>query len=157
MTRCVKICSVTWLPFSVNKHFPIYTVIDHLKYRTIYKQIKKYIILCISKHLINRTLRPASLYIIINNFWGIWIMTWRKYLNYSTDYKAVPHVSSRNRTYSIHSNSKRIQWTKHNKQNIKICKRSDLIHVNNIKMSVNIILFGCNWKKCIKKMLRKQG
>lgn len=87
----------------------------------------------ISKHLINRTLRPASLHTIINNFWGIWVMTWRKYLNYSTDYQAVPHVSSRNRTYSIHSNSKRIQWTKHNKQNIKICKRSDLIHVNKIK------------------------
>lgn len=127
MTRCAQIWSVTWLPFSVYEHFPIYTIMDHFKYRTIYKQIKKYIILCISKHLINRTLGPVSLYIIINNFWGIWIMTWRKYLNYSTDYKAVPHVSSRSRTYSIHSNSKKIQWTKQ-KQNIKICKRSDLIH-----------------------------
>lgn len=157
MTRCVKMCSVTWLPFSVNKHFPIYGVVDNFKYCTIYKQIKIYIILSISKHFTNRTLRPASLHIIINIFWGIWIMTWRKYLNCYTDYKAVPHISSRNGIYSIHSNSKRIQWTKHNKQNMKISNRSNLIHVNKIKISLKIILFWCNWKKCTKKMLKKQG
>lgn len=83
-------------------------------------------------------------------------MTLRKYLNYSTDYKAVPHVSSRNRTYSIHLNSKRIQWTKHNKT-IKYVKRSDLIPVKKIKISMKIILFRCNWKKCIKIMLKKPG
>lgn len=32
MPRCVKICSVTWQPFSINKHFPIYTETDHFKY-----------------------------------------------------------------------------------------------------------------------------
>lgn len=85
-------------------------------------------------------------------------MTWRKYLNHSTNYKAVPHVSSRNRACSIHSNSKQLQWTKHNNKTLKyVREESDLIHVSNIKISVKIILFGCNWKKCIKKLLKKQG
>lgn len=36
-------------------------------------------------------------------------------------------------------------------------EESDLIHVSNTKISVKIIHFGCNWKKCIKKLLEKQG
>lgn len=36
-------------------------------------------------------------------------------------------------------------------------EESDLIHVSNIKISVKIILLGCNWKKCTKKLLKKQG
>lgn len=46
---------------------------------------------------------------------------------------------------------------KHNKQNIKVREESDLIHISNIKISVKIILFDCNWNKCIKKLLKKQG
>jgi len=34
---------------------------------------------------------------------------------------------------------------------------SDLIYISNIKISVKIRLFGFNWKKCIKKLLKKQG
>lgn len=84
-------------------------------------------------------------------------MTWRKYLSHSTDYNTVPRVSSRTRACSTHSNSKQLQWKKHNKQNIKVREESDLIHISNIEISVKIILSGCNWNKCIKKLLKKQG